>query len=434
MYRKRRRYSSGPSFGRRALLAAAAAAPAIGMAMGGAPGAAAGVVASQIPRVLGLGAYSVKKNSLLDPAATAPMFSNDPMTGGLNVTYSEYICDLYSSSSPGSAQFLVLNLNPGLSSVCEFLAQIACNYEQYRWNGVVYQFRSTSGDALNSTNTALGKIVVSTQYDVLDPEYRNIGEMQASQFVSSSKPSDSIMHPIECDPTQTPSPMLYVRTGNIPTGADFRLYDLCKTTFASSGIQGASVNLGEIWISYSVCLYKPKLYASLGYFNDFVQFHIAGFTIANTAGGTWTRNSNCSAGFALTADATNEQLSLRFPGYPMSTSYLCSLVWDGTIATNVSLPSPQYSLTAPESSPYAAVSIVPVNSTLAYSQIQYFLVNLPGGNQASTINSRRVQWDFTGHTAPGGTCNVLISLFQINPNVALSYGASIISYVAGTRT
>ena len=44
-----------------------------------------------------------------------------------------------------------------------WLSQIAANYEQYDIEGMVF-----SADALNSTKTALGTVMMATQYDVLD--------------------------------------------------------------------------------------------------------------------------------------------------------------------------------------------------------------------------------------------------------------------------
>ena len=53
---------------------------------------------------------------------------------------------------------------------------------------------------------------------------------------------------------------LYVRpTLNVPSGSDRRLYDFGNFQIATIGLQGTSVNVGELWVTYEIELFKPKV-------------------------------------------------------------------------------------------------------------------------------------------------------------------------------
>lgn len=48
------------------------------------------------------------------------------------------------------------SVNPGQQVSYPWLSTIAANFESYRIIGQLYEFKTMSADALNSTNTALG--------------------------------------------------------------------------------------------------------------------------------------------------------------------------------------------------------------------------------------------------------------------------------------
>lgn len=226
-----------------------AIAPGIGTTVGGALGGAAGVITD---RIMGWGDYKIKSNSLVIPsqAGSVPVFGK----GSIRITHKEYIGEI--SSATSSFDVSAYSLNPGLVNSFPWLSTIAQNFEQYKWNGMVFQFVSTSADALNSTDTALGKVVLATDYNAGDPNFINVQQMMGTEFSNMGKPSQNIMHAIECDPNQTPLNLLWVRTGPTPTDSDVRLYDLGKFQIGRTGSQNANV-IGDLWVSYDITLCKP---------------------------------------------------------------------------------------------------------------------------------------------------------------------------------
>jgi hypothetical protein len=166
---------------------------------------------------------------------------------------------------PSSTAFTMqaaLPINPGLSASFPWLAQIAQQFEEWIPLGVVYEFKSTSADALNSTNTALGTIVMATEYNGLDPAFINKQQMENYENASSGKPAQTMLHGVECDPRQNPLATYFVRDSAVPSGQDQRFYDLGTFYIASVGSQAAAT-VGELWVSYEFCFRKPRLNPSV---------------------------------------------------------------------------------------------------------------------------------------------------------------------------
>jgi hypothetical protein len=224
--------------------------PGIGGAVGGLLGAGAGLLYKTIS---GSGAYTIKENTLIR-AAPVPSFG----PSCIRIRHREYIGDIISSSTAGAFSLTSFALNPGLVLSFPWLALIAANYEEYKFNGLVFEFVSTSSNALNSTNTALGKVVMATDYNASNTLFTTIEQMLTTEFSNYSKPSESILHAIECSADQKPMLLSYIRTGSLSSG-DIKMYDLGNTQIATYGMQGTSVNVGSLWVTYDITLCKPVL-------------------------------------------------------------------------------------------------------------------------------------------------------------------------------
>lgn len=206
-------------------------------------------------RITGLGDYKVNSNSLMgtDP----PRVSNGSNLREIIISHREYIGDIVTGPAGSFASSAFL-LNPGNNAVFPWLSQVAACFQQYKFRGVVFEFKTMSADALNSTNTALGTVIMASNYNVLQGNFASKSEMENTEFSSSCKPSCSMFHPIECDPRDTPMSELYIAPGGtIPDGATPQFYDFCNFQIATAGFQAANVNIGELWVTYEVSLLKP---------------------------------------------------------------------------------------------------------------------------------------------------------------------------------
>lgn len=193
-----------------------------------------------------------------------PQFSNvkAEANGNIRFAHREYLQDVISTTTFTNTAYAV---QPGLASSFPFLAAIASNFEQYRFHGLVYYYRTMSGTAVGSTSTALGSIIMATQYNSLSPAFSTKSEMENYQFAVSGVPCYDLQHIVECDKKETPVNVMYVRTGGVPTGADERMYDLGTFNLATAGMQAASNNVvGELWVSYDVEMIKPRVPSGAG--------------------------------------------------------------------------------------------------------------------------------------------------------------------------
>lgn len=210
-----------------------------------------------VEQVTGFGDYKVESNSILKGGMSPPQVVNAVDKGGVIIRHREYLGDIKATQAFTLQSFLI---QPGLADTFPWLSQIANSYEQYRLRGVLFEFKSTSSDALlsSSTSTALGSVSMSTDYDVADNPPSSLRQMLNFEYSCSSKPSCSFIHPIECKKALTAQSMLYTRSTAVPAGFDQRLYDFARFNIATEGMQADGGVLGQLWVTYEVELYKQQ--------------------------------------------------------------------------------------------------------------------------------------------------------------------------------
>jgi len=305
----------------------------IGARIGGAIGSGLGTgVEHFVKWISGLGDYEIKENALLtqDP----PPMVNESNKGGTLIRHREYLQDIFTAPVAGDFKLDAYFINPANEKTFPFLHQVAMNYEQYSLEGMIFEYRSMSADALNSTNTALGSVIMATNYDALDANFKQKSEMENYEFGNSCKPSASMMHPIECAPKQTVLTELYTLNGVAPVDADLRFYHWGKFQIATVGFQAANVNIGELWVTYQVRLLKPKLYTAIGLeIGTFATVNNSYTNALPLGNGTVTSRFD-SIGIAY--DPVNSNIG--FPIYGVRKAYLINLIWIGSL-TAITVPT-----------------------------------------------------------------------------------------------
>lgn len=191
--------------------------------------------------------------------------------GRFIITHEEYLGDLNSASAFVNTSFI---LNPGLTlasgGFCNWLPNIAQQFEQWKARGIIFTYKSTSSDAVlsNAANSALGTVSMATDYNVLNAPFANKVQMENYEHSVSCKPSVNMRHMVECAKRQTPISEQYVRSGPVPAGADARLYDLGLFQLAAAGQQVSGGAMGELWVSYTIEFLKPRVQVGVGGAND----------------------------------------------------------------------------------------------------------------------------------------------------------------------
>jgi hypothetical protein len=211
-----------------------------------------GGIGSIINKVFGKGDYSVNSNTLL--GSPVPQFSIDG--SDLTVSHREYLQDVQ-----GTTAFVIdsFSLNPGINSTFPWLSAVAANFEQYEFLGLLFEYRPMSGTAVGSTNTALGTVVMATEYDASKPVFASKQQMESYKFSNSCVPYDKMVHPVECKPSEKTVSVQYVRTGPIDSTQDIQFYDLGNFQIATQGMQSGVSTIGELWVSYHVRFKMPRI-------------------------------------------------------------------------------------------------------------------------------------------------------------------------------
>lgn len=222
---------------------------------------------------------TVRTNSLFGKGTRdLPKFQAGPRY--IEVYHREYIKDIVGSATgsggaegdapPSVFDIESFDINPGLpptegsatvNGLFPWLSTIASQFETYQFMGLALEFVSTCGE-MNSTSGGLGTVVQVVEYNALNPVFQNKESMMNYDAAVSAKPTVSALCGVECSPNDLPSTHLYVRSAPVPANADARLYDIGNYQIATQSLPQLTMPVGELWVTYHVRLYQPKLAVS----------------------------------------------------------------------------------------------------------------------------------------------------------------------------
>lgn len=243
---------------------------AYGAMTGGLPGAKTGWDAgAKLSKLVGWGDYGAPvSNQIIDGGMGGGVTVNasDDLTGDIYLSHKEFIGNVTASSTgatPSIFQQTKYPLNAGIQSTFPFLSQLASNFEMFDFQGLIFEYRPTSGE--NATANSLGKVMMATQYDPDAADWLNSVQLMNYDYSSSTKPSVGMVHGVETANKQQAVNMMYTRTNNETTKS--RVFtDLGNFYVATEGIPFTAAGtqiLGELWVSYRVKLSRAALYQSM---------------------------------------------------------------------------------------------------------------------------------------------------------------------------
>jgi hypothetical protein len=285
---------------------------------------------SGIGQIFGSGDYqiagAVPKYNVITNGNQIPKFSTERQTNV--VCHREYLGDISGTAAFNVGQY---PLNPGMANTFPWLSTVAQNYQEYKFHGLVFEFRSLITDYV--TSGAPGTVIMATNYNAGDATYTTKQQMENSEFAVSTKPTINLMHGVECADTQTILPQRYVRNTPVPAGQDVRLYDAGLFQFATQA--NPVQDLGELWVSYCVEFFKPSLSNDVGGTVSSVHQYRTLTSGAIPFGANLVTNTG-----DISLVVTNSTIS--WVAYP-ATRYQITLMWTGTASTIV-VPSTGTSL------------------------------------------------------------------------------------------
>jgi len=227
----------------------------------------AGNMESIIHKIKGNGDYitsaaDVDHNVLIHgshgTAKPIPQFSAKSMRDGrsMMIAHREFIGDVSGSTAYAFRRFAT---DPTATLTFPWLSTISPLFQKYRFHGLVFEFVSTSSNALNSTNTALGTVIMTHQTNALAAPFANKVTQENTFGAISCKPAESIVCGCECSPALNINPSYIRHSNDNNANFDIRLnqgYGFMQYGFV--GMQAVNT-IGEAWVSYMIELIDPIL-------------------------------------------------------------------------------------------------------------------------------------------------------------------------------
>jgi len=226
-----------------------------------------GNAAAKMMTAIGFGDYQIKKNSLLgavDMGTSPPTVRNCYKGEGTVIHHREYLGELASGPLVGGSTAFTLQsyaLNIGNSLLFPFGAAIASNFQEWEVNGILVELKSEASSYANTPS--LGAMFAAVDYNSLDPAPTTKLELENMEYAVSNKPSRSLIMPVECARVNDVLTHLYVANDLNYEGGDHRFFDLGTLHIGSQGLYAETSAIAEIWITYDVTLFKPRLATQL---------------------------------------------------------------------------------------------------------------------------------------------------------------------------
>lgn len=224
----------------------------------GPKGAAAGHALSTIT---GYGDYTVTRNTLMNQTVVGEMADQVPVFrnqgADTRVKHCEFVMDLKVPAGGFGFDVTALPIDPTDQTTFPWLATVARKYQKYKVKGMVIGYRSTSTDYNNS-----GVVAIAVNYDPAERAYNSMETILNTKFAVSTKPSNSMLAPVECDPARSPSDGYYMKhtTSADVTDATIRQTRMGTINVATQGLSLApGTTIGQLYVSYDIEMLYPYM-------------------------------------------------------------------------------------------------------------------------------------------------------------------------------
>lgn len=245
----------------------------IGYAMGGYEGARSGYnVGAKFSRMVGTGDYSTGApvTNQIIAGGDAPLTVNatSDLSGDIILNHREFVQNVVISGTGGTnSGFANISfpINPGLQALFPWLSQVASNFTLYEFQGLIMEYKPTSGEQ-GSTSNALGKVIFATNYDPEADLFASSVQAENYDYAISTKPSMPMLHGIETKRSAMATNMQYIRTGEVTRDkifTDVGLFQVMTEGIPLGGAGSVTAIVGELWATYKIRLSRANLFSSL---------------------------------------------------------------------------------------------------------------------------------------------------------------------------
>lgn len=213
----------------------------------------------RLSKLIGSGDYETNTsvNELIHPPGglASATFGEDANT--IRIRRREFLTDVLAPSTAGTFKVYAYPINAGMRTTFPFLSQMAANYQEYCFDGLVFEFISSASPYVSASS--LGTVIASMNYNSSEPDFPNKYTMENSSFAISTRVDKNLMYGVECAKGSNPQNCYYVRDGNsvLPlTTTDLGKFQIALATATTVP---ANAVLGELWVTYDVVMKRPVL-------------------------------------------------------------------------------------------------------------------------------------------------------------------------------
>lgn len=386
--------------------------------MTGIPGGAlfGKALGSKLSKLMGSGDYmsNMSANDLVNPKGLLPSssFAEAP-DNVVRLRRREFIGDLSTSAVAGAFVNYTYNLNPGLHATFPFLSQVASNYEEFCFDGLVFEFISSASPYI--AGSSLGTVIASMEYNSAAPPFNSKFTMENSALAVSARLDHNLMYGVECAKGSNVQNCYYVREGTstLPlTTTDLGVFQLAFAP--SSGVPTNTV-IGELWVTYDVVLKRPYLSGATGLYHRVggaasatAPIGSVTLTQSNLGQSNWTSTSGTALSFSNAAVGDTFILTYIFRGLIAGVLVYPTITYTGAALTNaLADPSavPVYDGTSGFGTPVNGVSSVNAIWTSTFT---------------TTASTGTITWSTGGTLPTGATTSAEVFIVYVGNSVANS--------------
>jgi len=376
-------------------------------------GSAGGDIAKRISRLIGSGDYesnSVATNSLIKGSGLEATSQFGQSSLKIRVKHREFLGDVVTGAVAGAFTNYTYPINAGLRTVFPYLSQLASNYEEYCFKGLVFEFISTASPFLSTS--ALGAAIAAMEYNSSSPAFTSKFAMENSSMAVSTRLDKNLMYGVECAAGSNAQNCYFIRSGtsSLPlTTTDLGLFQFAIAPGA--GVPTSSV-VGELWVAYDVELDRPFLNM-----DDIGNCHVYRSGVSNTSPlGTTTTFSRSNGSLSST---TVTATTISPVSVSVGDSLLITIQWVGSSTTIVFPTTPSLSGCSYQNlllGNTAAVATSPQGSLAGVTYATYTLTVL------CSSTTPVITIPIASLSLPGSaTCEIIVANLGNNLNVGVEW-------------
>jgi len=224
---------------------------------------------SKLSKLVGSGDYesNVSVNDLIRPPVLASASFAGENGDFVRIRRREFLQDISTSAVAGAFVNYSFPINAGLHATFPFLNQVASNYEEFCFDGLVFEFISSASPYI--AGSSLGTVIASMEYNSTMPDFTSKFTMENSAHAISARIDKNLMYGVECAKGSNVQNCYYTRSGasTLPlTTTDLGNFQLA---LAPSAAVPVSSVVGELWVTYDVILKRPYITGSTGLYHRY---------------------------------------------------------------------------------------------------------------------------------------------------------------------